>query len=119
MSSQTVIASNEAISKPLAHIINCYFSRGEFPPEKKIARVVPIKKMETTNINNYRPICKLTFFICFERLYSIHTTHSVLCGYQFGLRPQQITTQAILILIEFMTDALEHRQFAAGIFLDR
>ena len=56
--------------------------------------------------------------LVFRRLYSFLTTHSILYSYQFDLRPQQNTTQAILGLIEFISDALEHQLFAAGIFLD-
>ena len=53
-----------------------------------------------------------------KRLCSILTAHSISYDYHFGFRPQRNTTQAILSLIEFITDALENRQFAAGIFLD-
>ena len=56
--------------------------------------------------------------LVFERLYSFLTTHSILYDYQFGFRPQRNTTQAILSLIEFITDALGNRQCLAGIFLD-
>ena len=60
---------------------------------------------------------KIVKKLFFKRLYSF-TTQTILYDYQFGLRPQRNTTQAILSLIEFITDALENRQFAAGIFLD-
>ena len=75
------------------------------------------------HITNYRPIFILPFFHKYiENWFSNAITHSspltIIHDYQFGFRPQRNTTKAILSLVEFITDGLEHRQFAAGIFFD-
>ena len=49
--------------KPLTYLINKSFTKGIFPVELKLARVVPIfKARNPTQIANYRPISVLTLF---------------------------------------------------------
>ena len=47
---------------PLTHIINNSIKEGMFPSELKLARVVPLKSGDSSQITNYRPISILSFF---------------------------------------------------------
>ena len=51
------------ISAPLANIINLYLQKGIFPDKLKIARVIPINKVDDpSHFTNYRPISLLSNF---------------------------------------------------------
>ena len=54
----------------------------------------------------------------FQHLFSFLATYSIFYYYQLGLRPQRSTTEAIVSIIEFITDVLKDLQLAAKIFLD-
>ena len=48
---------------PLSHIINLSITKGYFPEEFKLAKVLPIfKSGDKQNVQNYRPISILSFF---------------------------------------------------------
>ena len=48
---------------PLTYVINMSLMEGIFPPELKLAKVVPISKSgESDKVPNYRPISDLSFF---------------------------------------------------------
>ena len=48
---------------PLTHIINLSITKGYFPEEFKLAKVLPIfKSGDEQNIQNYRPISIVSFF---------------------------------------------------------
>lgn len=50
------------ISNVLAFIVNLIFKSGVFPQELKQGKIIPVhKKGETSQLNNYRPICILPF----------------------------------------------------------
>ena len=49
---------------PLTHIINLSIAQGYFPDEWKVAKVIPIfKDGDPQDIQNYRPISVLPFFL--------------------------------------------------------
>ena len=49
------------ILEPFMHICNLPFSKGIFPPQMKIAKVIPIfKSGDKSKFNNYRPISVLS-----------------------------------------------------------
>ena len=59
---------------PLTHIINVSITKGYFPEEFKLAKVLPIfKSGDDQNIQNYRPISILPFFSkIFEKIIANH-----------------------------------------------
>ena len=62
--------ASKEILKPLCSLINLSFSKGIFPDDLKIARVLPIyKKGNPEDMGNYRPISILPIFSkSFEKL---------------------------------------------------
>ena len=110
---------------PLTCIINKSFIAGIFPDELKLARVVPIFKAgDSALINNYRPISVLTFFSkIFEKIICNHLTefmdeNNIIYEYQFGFRQKHSTQQAIISLVEKITNCLDSNDIVIGVFLD-
>ena len=88
---------------PLTHIINLSITKGYFPEEFKLAKVLPIfKSGDDQNIQNYRPISILPFFSkIFEKIMASHImdfldTNNILYDKQFGFRKSHSTSHAII-----------------------
>src|SRR6218665_1761382 len=82
-----------SVATPLAEIINCSFSAGEFPQALKIAKVIPIyKKGERDDLTNYRPISILPYFskyfekLMYNRLYEYIVKNNILFPTQHGFQ---------------------------------
>ena len=113
------------IAKPLANIIIESFSAGIFPDQLKIAKVRPIfKSGDKSEFSNYRPISVLPSFskifekLMYNRLINYLLKHSILCENQYGFRPKHSTLLAITEMTEKITEALDNKQFAIGVFID-
>ena len=113
------------IANPLTNIINESFSAGIFPDQLKIAKVRPIfKNGDKSEFSNYRPISVLPSFskifekLMYNRLMSYLLKHSVLYEHQYGFRPKHSTLLAITEMTEKVTQALDNKQFAIGVFID-
>ena len=60
LSTKIIKALKDSLIKPLTLIINQILNAGVFPPQLKIAKVIPIlKKDDNKMFNNYRPISLL------------------------------------------------------------
>ena len=88
--------------KPLAHIVNLYFSSGIFPDDMKIAKIIPLfKNGGKTDFTNYRPISILwQFSKIIVKLFSIRlakllTVNNALSDGQYGF----IYVQYIYIIL--------------------
>ena len=110
---------------PLTHVCNLSISRGCFPSQLKVAKVIPLHKADSTSVyTNYRPVSVLTCFskvfeiLMYDRLISFVIKHSLLYKYQFGFRKDHSTIFAILSLVDFISKALEKGEYVIGIFLD-
>ena len=52
-----------SVLEPFMHIFNLFLSKGIFPLQMKIAKVIPIFKLgDKSQFNNYRPISVLSQF---------------------------------------------------------
>ena len=110
---------------PLTHIINVSITKGYFPEEFKLAKVLPIfKSGDDQNIQNYRPISILPFFSkIFEKIIASHImdfldTNNILYDKQFGFRKSHSTSHAIITLVDKVSRALDTGKFIVGVFLD-
>ena len=110
---------------PLTHIINLSITKGYFPEEFKLAKVLPIfKSGDDQNIQNYRPISMLPFFSkIFEKIMASHImdfldTNNILYDKQFGFRKSHSTSHAIITLVDKVFRALDTGKFIVRVFLD-
>ena len=115
----------DVIAKPITYICNISFSSGIFPDELKIAKVVPLFKGEDEHLfTNYRPVSilpqlsKVLERLFFKRLESFIAKHALLSENQFGFRNGKSTSNAIIETIEGITNALDDKLYAVGLFID-
>ena len=113
------------ILTPLTHICNLSFQSGKVPDKMKIAKVVPIYKSGSTqDFGNYRPISILPQFskilekVFLNRLIIYIEKQQILVKNQFGFRQKHSTENALVTLIENISDALDNNDFSIAIFLD-
>ena len=85
--------SYEARITPLTYVLNLSITKGIFPKELKLAKVIPIHKGDRNNIiSNYRPVSLLPVFskilerLMYNRLLSFINKHKLLYDLQFGFR---------------------------------
>ena len=98
---------------------------GIFPTELKLARVVPIYNSgDSAILSNYRPISILTFFVkiyeklLYKYLHDILDANTTMYKYQFGFREKHSTQQAIISLVEKITESWDTGDIVIGVFLD-
>ena len=113
------------IVKPLVHIFNQSFQTGTFPDSYKIAKVIPVfKSGKKTDPNNYRPISllpsisKILEKLIYKRMISFLFSHDLIHPHQYGFLSGRSTEHAMLDIILKIIDAIEHKNFSLGIFLD-
>jgi hypothetical protein len=117
--------SIDLIVQPLVNIINLSLSKGIFPSELKIAKIIPISKTGNQSFfTNYRPISLLTNFSkLFEKVMQIRLTLfieqcEILYRFQFGFRSKHSTMHSLVSLINNVATAIDRNQIAAGVFID-
>ncbi len=113
------------VSEPLSILINCSLQSGRVPDLLKIAKVCPIFKSEASNIfSNYRPISVLpSFSKIFEkvvhcRLSEYMISRCILNNNQYGFRNNHSTYMALQDMYNKISQAVDDREFAIGIFVD-
>uniref|UniRef100_A0A3Q3LLQ2 Reverse transcriptase domain-containing protein n=1 Tax=Labrus bergylta TaxID=56723 RepID=A0A3Q3LLQ2_9LABR len=113
------------IAKPLTHICNLSFKTGKFPRKMKIAKVIPLYKTgDKHHFTNYRPVSLLPQFskilekLFADRLNKFINKHNLLTDSQYGFRPNRSTSLAVIELIEKITNSLDQKNYAAGVFID-
>ena len=113
------------IAEPLAEIVNCSLSTGNFPDTLKIARVTPIfKDGEKDCFQNYRPISVLPSFskifekVVFNRLISYLDSNKVICNNQYGFRKNHSTYMSLIDIYDKISMAADKSEFSIGIFID-
>lgn len=118
-------AIKTSIVTPLTHIFNLSLSTGVFPDLWKKATVVPIHKNGPKDTpENYRPISLLPIFskilekIVNHRLCGYLERFSLLSDRQFGFRRHKSTEDAVRILTDCVSTALDNGQKCVGVFLD-
>lgn len=113
------------IVKPLTHIFNLSFQSGRFPDKMKIAKVIPIHKNDNKHCyTNYRPISILPQFskilekLFASRLEKFVDIHKIFDDGQYGFRTKRTTSMALIEAVEEITNALDQKNIAVGVFID-
>jgi hypothetical protein len=116
---------SDIVSNPLSIIINKSLHTGIFPDRLKIARVIPIFKMnDNTILDNYRPISllpaisKIIEKIVFNQLYEYFTTNKLFYDSQYGYRKLHSTEYAALELVDRIKRCIDDSKIPFSIFLD-
>ena len=109
---------------PIMHVMNLSIINGVVPNELKVAKVVPIYKCgDRRLINNYRPVSVLPCFskilekLMYNRISNFIHKHNLLNEYQFGFRQKRSTNQALIVLLDKITAALDNGDIVLGVFL--
>ena len=125
ISVSVIKALSNALTKPLAHIINLSMTQGKFPKKLKSALVIPIfKNGNRTLAQNYRPISILPIFaklfekVVYKRIYNFLESQNIISPTQFGFRQNHSTEHALIYFIDFVTKSLEDGKHAIGVYLD-
>ena len=110
---------------PITHVMNLSIINGVVPNELKVAKVVPIYKSgDRRLIDNYRPVSVLPCFskilekLMYNRISNFIHKHNLLNEYQFGFRQKRSTNQALIVLLDKITAALDNGDIVLGVFLD-
>ena len=99
----------------LSNVYLIYQSKkGIFPDDLKIAKVTPIYKADDkSDLSNYRPISKLSYFskilerIMYNRLYQYLTENKILYPKQFGFQKGHSTEHIIVQLVDQILETFE------------
>ena len=113
------------IAKPFTYICNRSFSEGIFPEHMKTAKVIPLfKSGEKSYFTNYRPASLLPQFSkVLEKLFCSRFTkfierNEILSDNQYGFRSKHSTSLALIDLVEELTNSIDNKSIAIGIFID-
>ena len=116
---------SDVFSENLAKIYNNSITKGEYPKQLKIAKVIALfKKGEKYYPKNYRPISLLSIFnkileklLC-KQLVSFIERNKILYNYQFGFRKLYSTTMALIEFSDNIHRLLDEGNYVIGIFID-
>lgn len=125
ISIETIKLAVPIIAEPLSLLINHSFTHGKVPDSIKIARVCPVyKNGDNCEFTNYRPISILPSFskifekLMYTRLTDYLTKYAVLSSNQYGFRTKHDTSMAVIEMVDKISDAIDNREYAIGIFID-
>ena len=125
ISSAFIKISSPILVPALYHIFNLSISKGIYPHNLKIAKVIPIhKKGSVTSLNNYRPISILNTInkifekILHSRLTKYITDFNILYKYQFGFRKNHSTELALIEIVDQIRKSIDSNSMTCGIFID-
>lgn len=114
-----------SISAPITYLVNLILKTGIFPNKLKIAKVLPLfKSGDINDISNYRPIALLPILAkIVEKIIAIRMTdyfesHRLFTNRQFGFRKGRSTSNAVLDLVNFISDGFENKESTIAVFLD-
>ena len=91
----------------------------------KITKIIPLyKAKDKTVFTNYRPVSILPAFskilekVFYNRLLNHINTNNILYANQYGFRNGHSTSLALVDLYDKISEAIDCRELAVGIFLD-
>ena len=97
------------VFKDLTTCINKSFKEKTFPETLKVSKIVPLfKKGDSTDMNNWRPICQISpFSKVYEKLYlqqlnEHYETNRIIDKNQFGFMEKHNVTQPLIIIKDYI-----------------
>lgn len=125
ISNELLKRASHILASPIAHICNLSMSQGVVPNCFKIADICPIFKTgNKTAVSNYRPISllpslsKILEKVVNKRLLGFLESNNMLSSNQYGFRSGKSTEDAVVALVDHVTDCLDRSQKCIGVFLD-
>ena len=112
-----------SLSEPIHHLFCQSINHGQLPLEWKIHHIILIfKSGNRSQVNNYRPISLLCIISkVLEKIVYNHIIGFLLNSiyiYQFGFLPGRSSLQQLLIFVDILLQAKEHKAVADVIHLD-
>jgi hypothetical protein len=114
-----------ALSIPLAALVNQSLHNGIFPHSLKLAKVLPIfKKGDKSLLDNYRPISLLSSLskifekVVHKQIYNYFESNKLFFVNQYGFRPSHSTEFATLALTDHILNLLDNDKIPFSIFMD-
>lgn len=115
----------QPLAIPISHLFNLSISKGIFPSCFKTSLTIPVfKKGDPNNMDNYRGISLInTFSKIFEQIMADQLNKflkrtSFFADSQFGFIKNRNTKQALVKIINFITDALNRGKLCLALSLD-
>ena len=120
----------DQLINPLRHIFNRSLQTGIIPSKLKIAKVIPIFKLDkkdakfTENMSNYRPISLLPILskilekLVANRLSKFLNENNVLYSHQYGFQSKRSTLHPIMHFLNKITEASNKKYITIGVFCD-
>lgn len=108
----------------LEHVFKLCLIQCTYPSVWKISVVTPLHKTKTKSIENLRPISVPPFFakifekVLIGQMQFYFETNQLINERQFGFKKNSCTEDAIVVLQQFVTDALEVKMIPVIVFLD-
>ena len=109
----------------LTHVFNSSITKGIFPRELKVAKVIALFKSQNGMMfNNYRPVSippvfsKILEKLMYNRILSFINKHNFLFEYQFGFCEKHGTDIALIFLLDKIMSSINDGGIVLGVFLD-
>ena len=104
---------------------NLSITSGKFPSQLKLSRIIPLHKGGSSELcDNYRPISlQSTLAKVLEKMVSVQLTNhlelnNLIHKNQFGFQRGKSTEQNLLLVIDYISKALNDDEYCIGVFLD-
>ena len=114
----------EFISEPLTFLYNRSLTTSDIPLDFVTARISPIHKGGTYEINNFRPISVLPVLskilekAVHKQLYAHLDEHKLLSSHQSGFRPSHSTATCVTDIVDYLLENMNTGQVTGAILLD-